>query len=530
VTSAQGAIDVIIIGGGVNGLVAAARLAQQKLSVVVIEQRPIPGGAAVTSEITPGYLAPSLSHAIGPIDREIVRAIGLDRAGLEWLTPNVPLTTLGEDGRALSFHRDGVLTAAAINVYSPADAGRWIECKRALGRVAGLVAKLNQQAPPPLDDMGARDWWRLAAIGRHARSLGRQDLARIARWMPMSVADLTGEWFETGSVRAALASHAIFGNPAGPRSAGTGAMLIGRIAADEVAVGSGVTVRGGPGALAAALAQIAGGRGATLRTDARVVRVIAKDGRATGVVLENGDELSARAIVGAIGPTQVLTSLVDPADLPPTFLARARNIRARGVTAKVNLALDTLPTFPALGGDVAPLAGRLLIAPDLDYLERAFDATKYGEISERPWLEITVPSVADPTLAADGGHVMSIAAHFAPRRLRSMTWKNGRDVLGSAVMAVLEAHAPGVASQVLAQQVITPEDLETIWGLPGGHIFHGESTLDQTWAARPMLGWSNYRTPIAGLYLASAGVHPGGGHTGLSGWLAAEAVQRDLKR
>jgi phytoene dehydrogenase-like protein len=446
------------------------------------------------------------------------------------MTTDPALTAFSGDGRALVFHRDAVLTAASINVFSSADAGRWMEFKRTLQRVAALAARIDRHAPPSLDETDRREWWRLLALGRHARALGSRHLAQVARWMPMPVADLTAEWFESDVLRAAISAHAVFGNPAGPRSAGTGGMLVGRVAADPVPVGSGATVRGGPGALTAAVSKIAAERGASILTNARVTRIVTEDGRAAGVVLENGDLLQARAIVAAVRPKHALMDLVAPMDLPPTFLHRVRHIRARGVTAKINLALDALPPFTALAGDTVPLGGRLLIAPDPDYIERAFDATKYGAMSDRPWLEISIPSITDATLAPASGHVMSIHAHFAPRELRGRTWADAREDFAASVMRVLEAHVPTISRHIVAREVLTPEDLEKRWGLSGGHIFHGESTLDQTWVARPLLGWSGYRTPITGLYLASAGTHPGGGLTGLPGWLASETVAGDMKK
>ncbi len=522
--------DVIVVGGGLNGLVAATLLAKQKLSVILLDQRPVIGGAAITTEIAPGFHVPALSHSLGPLARDVVRALKLDRAGLEFLTPDPALTTLTNDGRALMVHRDDVLTAASINAVSSKDAGRWMDFKRTLHRIAGLMARLDRMEPPSPDGIASRHWWKLIATGRHARGLDRRDLIRLVRWMPMSVADLTDEWFETDALRAAVASHAIFGNPAGPRSAGTGAMLVSRAAADALPVGSGVTVKGGPGALTAALGAAATAAGVSVRTGTRVTRILVSQERATGVVLDNGDQLTARAVVGAVSPSQVLTALVEAIDLPPTFVERARRIRTRGVTAKINLALSGAPSFTAFGGDIVPLGGRLLIAPDLDYLERAFDATKYGAISEHPWLEAAIPTALDPSLAPEGGHVMSVVAHFAPRQLRSTTWAAARSALAASVMRVLESHAPGIGNQVVAEEILTPEDLERTWGLPGGHIFHGESALDQMWAARPLLGWADYRTPIRGLYLSSAGTHPGGGLTGLPGWLAAQRVLHDLKR
>ncbi len=395
-------MDVIVIGAGVNGLVAGAWLAARKLSVTVLDQRPSAGGAAITTEFAPGFRAPTLSHALGPVSPLVARAMRLDRAGVEFLTPDPSLTAIGVDDQAVVFHRDAVLTAGSINTVSPHDAGRWAEFLKTTQRIARVAAELTRQAPPPIDDVTAGDWWRMLGVGRRARALGRRDLARVARWVPMAVADLTGEWFESDLVQAAISAHAIFGNPAGPWSAGTAGMLLQRLAADPSPVGSGVTARGGPGALAAALVKVAEQAGATVRTDARVVRVLTRAGRATGVVLANGDELTARTVVAAIDPKSLLLDLVPPTDLPPTFRERIGHLRARGVTAKMNFALSAAPVFSALEHDPVPMRGRLLLAPDLDYLERAFDHTKYGEMSAEPWLEVSRADRAGSVARAGG--------------------------------------------------------------------------------------------------------------------------------
>jgi phytoene dehydrogenase-like protein len=523
-------MDVVIIGGGVNGLVAGAWMASRKLSVTIVEQHPVVGGAAVTTEFVEGFRSPTLSHALGPISRDVIRALRLDRSGIEFLTPDPSLTAIGVDHQAIVFHRDPVLTAGSIATVSKADASRWADFLRTSQRIARLAAEVHQQAPPPIDGGNLSDWWRLAGLGRKARALGRRDLARVARWVPMAVADLTSEWFESDLLQAAVCAHAIFGNPAGPWSAGTGGMFLQRLAADPSPVGSGVTAKGGPGAMAEHLATVARTAGATVRTDAHVARILIKNGRTTGIALDNGDEIAARVVVAAIDPKQALLDLVPPVELPPTFRDRIANVRARGVTAKINFALLKAPVFHAFEHDPVPLRGRLVLAPDVDYLERAFDHTKYGEMSEEPWLEVSVPSVLDPSLAPEGRHVASVCAHFAPRHLRGTTWDQSRNALARAVIRVLERHAPGFASQVVGTEVFTPEDLERRWGLSGGHIFHGESSLDQTWIARPLIGWASYRTPVAGLYLGSAGVHPGGGLTGLPGLLAAQTVERDLRK
>ena len=517
--------DVIVIGGGLNGLVAAAVLARAKRSVVLLEAGPAVGGAAATSEFAPGFRGPAFSHALGPLSRDVVKALRLDRSrAVQFVTPEPSLTSIDTGGRTLVFHRDPVLTAASINQFSPHDAGRWREFLQSAHRVAGVLAMLDRRRPPDVDVTSRSDAWFLMGIARAARKLGRRDLSRLIRWAPMSVADLLSEWFDSQVLCAAIAAHAIAGNPAGPRSAGTGGMLLQRLAADPMPAGSGVTMKGGPGALAAAIADVARAAGADIRTDVRVTQILIEKGAATGVLLANGDTLQARTILAATSPKLALTGLVAAPDLPPSFVQRMGHVRSRGVTAKINLALSAMPVFPALADDAATLGGRILIAPTLDYLERAFDATKYGEISKEPWLEISIPSVRDDSLAPAGAHVMSIYAHFVPQNLRNTDKAQARAAAWSAVLRILEVHAPRIADLIVSRDVMTPHDLEHRLGAPGGHIFHGETTLDQFWAARPLLGWGRYTTPIEGLFLGSAGVHPGGGLTGLPGLLAAKAV------
>jgi phytoene dehydrogenase-like protein len=522
--------DVIVVGGGLNGLVAAAVLAKRKVSTLLLERRPTVGGAAITSELAPGFRVPRLSHGIGPLRRDVVRALGLERArGLEFITPDPALTSLGENRQTISFHPDPILTAAAISPLSSDDAGRWREFIDATQRISRVAAAISRHPAPSLEEATMRQQWRLLEAGRRLRSLDRKDLARLARWLAMPVCDLFDEWFRNDLLKAALAARAVFGNFAGPCSPGTGAIWLQRLVDDRAPAGSGTTVRGGPGALSDAVRAVFEQAGGQVRTQAQVSRITTKNGRVTGVVLANGDKIAARAVVSAVDPRQTFLGLVEPEDLAPTFLDRARNYRARGVTAKVNLALAALPDFVALRGDPIALRGRLLVAPDMEYLERAFDAAKYGDFSPRPWLELSIPSTIDSSLAPEGQHVMSIYVQFAPRQLRDADWSVRRERLFDAAMGVLEPHAPALGSLIVAAEVITPGDLEQIWGLSGGHIFHGEPTLDQSWAARPFLGWAQYRTPLEGLYLASAGTHPGGGLTGGSGWLAAQTIARDLR-
>ncbi len=398
-----------------------------------------------------------------------------------------------------------------------------------LGRLGGFLGELLERTPPSLDGPGVGELWDLLKTGRRFRALGRSDAFRLLRWMPMSAADLVGESFSTDLVQAAIAARGIFGVAQGPWSAGTGAALLLNAAVDPAPGGSSVTVKGGPGALTRAMADAARQAGAEIRTGVSVARVSVRDGRATGVVLEDGTELPARAVVSNADPKRTLLDLVDPIELDPGFLTRIRNYRTPGVSAKVNLALSALPSFTGVANP-SDLKGRVQIGPSIDYLERAFDASKYGEISAEPYLDITFPSLHDPSLAPAGAHVMSVYVQFAPFRLANGgSWKDARHELSRRVLSTLSGYAPGIERLVVEQQVITPEDLETTYGLTGGHILHGEPSLDQLFTMRPVLGWAQYRTPIDDLYMCGSGTHPGGGVTGGSGQNASREIVRDLR-
>jgi len=518
--------DVIIIGGGLNGLVAATWLAQKKFSVLLLERHDQVGGAAVTTTSARGFKTPTLSHSLGPISADVVRALRLDRAGVEFITPDPVLTTFGSDGHAITFHRDHVLTAASIGGVSARDAANWQPFVQTMQKLAGVLDAINQHPAPSIDEPGAGDAWRMLQVGRRARALGRRDLARLGRYVPIAVADLVSEWFETDLMQAAIASRAVFGHQMGPWSAGTGALLLQRMAEDPMPVGGGVTVKGGPGALTTALASIASAAAVTIRTGARVAQILTRGDAAVGVMLESGEELPAHAVVGAIDPKQLYLSLVDPGALPPTFRQRVQQIRARGVLAKINLSLSGGPVFPALLGDDVPLRGRLLFAPTIDYLERAYDAVKYGRMSEHPWIEASIPTANDSDLAPPGQHVMSLYVHYVPH-----SDSVSHEGLLSRALDVLRPHAPNLDSLIVEREVLTPYDLEQGWGYSGGHIFHGEGALDQWWISRPLLGWAHhYGSPLSGLFLAGAGSHPGGGLTGQSGLNAARAISVALGR
>jgi phytoene dehydrogenase-like protein len=521
--------DVIVIGAGHNGLVAAAYLGKRGLRPLVLERRSIVGGSAVTEEIHPGFRCPTVSHLSGPLDPRVARDLDLD---LEPLRPEVRLFAPAQVGPGLLLYEDPARTAAELSRGDEREGQRYTRFHARLERFGRLFASYAAMTPPEIDQPGLQDLWGFLRLGRRFRGLAREDAFALLRWLPMAVADLVGESFQTERLRAAIAARGTWGMFAGPWSAGTGANLLLQTAFDSHSAGPAAFVRGGPGALTAALAAAARRAGAEIRTDAEVARVIVRDGRAAGVLLGSGEEIPARAVVSNADPKRTFLKLVEPTELDPDFLAHVRNYRSSGSAAKVNLALSGLPRFRCLEGETDParaLSGRIHIGDDVDSLERAFDSAKYGDFSARPYCDVTIPSVADSSLAPPGAHVLSVWAQHAPHRLREGTWQGRRDAFGDAVVATLAAYAPGLQDLVIARQVLAPPDLEETYGLTGGHVFHGEPALDQLFTMRPLLGWARYRTPIGGLYLCGAGTHPGGGVTGAPGANAGREILQDLR-
>jgi phytoene dehydrogenase-like protein len=491
--------DVVIIGGGHNGLVAACYLAKGGLKTLVLERREVVGGGA------------ELDHAGGPFSTQIIADLGLK---LELVTPAVRVLALSDDGRSLCiYNNDTAATVKEIEKFSAKDAKSYPEFVESFSRIGRVLAPLLSMTPPSIDQPSKGDLWQLGKIGLAFRGLGKKDEYRLLRWGPMAVADLVAEWFETELLRATVAARGIHGAFAGPWSAGTSLGLLWQAALDGSAIGPSVSVRGGMSALVQALADAAKTFGAEIRNSAEVAQI---DG--AKVVLRNGEEIEARAIVSNADPRTTFLKLVDPVELDPNFLLKMRNYRAPGTVAVINLKLSGVPSFKGVDSEEI-LTGRIHIGPDIDYLERAFDASKYGEFSRAPYLDIAISP----------DRVMSIHVQFAPYRLKEGDWVTRRDEFADAVLNCLSAYAPNINELIVSRQVITPLDLEETYGLSGGHIHHGEQALDQFFTFRPLIGWAQYRTPLNRLYLCGAGTHPGGGVTGIPGANAAREITRDFK-
>ncbi|MEP6568626.1 MAG: NAD(P)/FAD-dependent oxidoreductase [Acidobacteriota bacterium] len=525
------AYDIIIIGAGHNGLVAACYLAKAGLKTLVLERSEIVGGAAVTGEIHPGFRCSSLAHSAAPFSPHIIGALRLGQYGLESITPAVKVFAPAPDRRSFCIYNDTKQTVRELERFSAKDAQSYPAFERSFARIGKMLAPLLTMTPPSIEHPSAGELWNLGKLGRSFRGLGKQDGYRLLRWGPMAVADLVAEYFETETLRAVVAARGIFGAFAGPWSAGTSTGLLWQAAMDGHAIAPAAFVKGGMGALTQALASAARNAGVEIRTGARVEKIEAAADRASQVVLKSGEEVPARAIVSGADPRTTFLKMVDPVALDPSFLLRIQNYRATGVSAKINLALSGLPAFTGCDGADArtKLSGRIHIGPDIDYLERAFDAAKYGDYSQKPYMDITIPSLLDPSLAPAGAHVMSVYVQYAPYKLKEGDWQSRREEFADTVVDVLSSHVPNLKELIVARQVITPLDLEETYGLSGGHIHHGEQSLDQFFAFRPLIGWAQYRTPIKGLYLCGAGTHPGGGITGGPGANAAKEIIKDFK-
>jgi phytoene dehydrogenase-like protein len=528
--------DVVVIGGGHNGLVCAAYLARGGLSVLVLERRARVGGVLDAQELTPGVPSPGLVQSVGRLDARVARDLGLAGQGLRLAASEARLTSLDPSGRALTLWADAGRTAAELRGISAADGSAYEAFDSDTRALARMVSRINDVPPPDVDRLRRSDLPRAFGLWRAYRGLSRRRAHDLLRVLPMPIADHVADHFENDQLRAALGWRGVRYTSMAPGDAGsTQVFLADSAGTSDGAAGEMTLALGGPGALAVALGRAAQTSGAEIRVDSEVARVELAEGRARGVVLGSGEEIRARAVVSGLDPSRTLLGLIDPQVLGPTLGWEADNLRMPGAVSTVELALGALPVFSGLDQDDAlhRLSGRILVAPSTRVLDRAADAVKAGRIADVLVLEATIPTLLDLSLIADRSgahHLMSVLVQGTPYRLRAGDWDTEREALGDRVLAQLETVAPGIGGLAFARRVTSPLDLERDYGLTEGHPLHGEPGLDQWFAWRPMLGMARYRTPIEGLYLCGSGTHPGGGVTGRPGRLAAHEILAGSRR
>jgi phytoene dehydrogenase-like protein len=510
--------DAIIIGGGHNGLITAAYLARAGRKPLVLERRELVGGCAVSEEAWPGFRVSTAAYLVSLIQERIVRELELEKFGYRVAAKDPAFFSAFPDGRYMFMWQDRARTLAEIAKFSRRDAEVYPAYEDHLERLARAVESLLLTAPPA----GGLDYIKLAARFR------KQDVAGLVRIFTQSAADFLDSWFESDELKVTLATDGVIGANGGPRSPGTAYVLLhhcmGSVAGHRGLWGF---LQGGMGAVSEAIAASARRWGAEIRTNAPVREILVEGGRARGVALATGEEIRAPMVISNLDPHQTFLRLIKESELDPAFLRDIRQYRTEGTSMKINLALSGLPEFLALPGAPGPQhRATMHICPSIEYVERAWDDAKYGAPSARPLLELTIPTMYDPTLAPPGRHIMGIFLQYAPYTLRNGNWDQLRESYADRVIDLITGYAPNFRSIIIDRQVLTPLDLERRFSLTGGNIFHGEMSLDQMFAMRPVPSCARYRTPIRGLYLCGSGTHPGGGVMGAPGYNAAHQILR----
>jgi len=524
---AQNEYDAIIIGGGHNGLVAAAYLARAGKRVVVLERRHIIGGATITEEIIPGFKFTEFSYVVSLLRPEIIRDLKLPQHGLKILPLPSTFTPM-DNGDYLAGWDDHDLTRREIYRHSPKDAEAYDEYGRRMARLAKAIKPILSMLPPDPTSLHPKELMGLLRLGQFARSLSEKELYGLAKIMTQSAADMLEEWFETDALLGTKSASGIIGTFLGPRSPSTAYVLLHHYMGEiDGAFRAWGFAKGGTGGIAEAIASSARALGAEIRVEATVKQVIVKGGRAVGVALENGDEIHGRAVLSSADPFVTFLKFLDSKYLPDDLIHSIKKFRTRGSSGKVNIALSELPQFTALPGEGALHRGAISISPSIDYIERAYDDAKYGRFAREPYVDMIFPSMIDPDMAPPGKHVMSCFVQYAPYDLEGGWDDARREAFGETVISTIERYAPNIRRAIIGKQVLTPADTERIAGITGGNIFHGELLLHQLFFMRPSTRWSSFRTPVRGYYLAGSGAHPGGGIMGAPGKFAAELALKD---
>jgi len=521
--------DTIVIGGGHNGLVCAAYLAKAGQKVLVLERRHVLGGAAVSEELYPGFTYSVCSYVVSLLRPWIIRDLQLPRFGLDLIPLESSFLPL-PDGRSLCRWSDAERTRDEVSAFSRRDAEVMGDFSKAMSQIGRFVRPIIDTPAPEPASWNPKEVLSLLRLGQHFTDATVDQMELRLKLLTMSAVDYLDEWFESEALKAPMSVSGIIGTFLGVRSPGTAYVLLHHYMGEiDGAFRSWGFQRGGTGGVSNACGNAARHFGAEIRTEAPVARIRVQDGKATGVVLENGDELSARNVVSGCDPRRTFMGFVGAEHLPEDFVEGLSRYRFRGSSGKVNLALDRLPEFACRPG-AEHLRGDIAIAPSIDYLERAYDEAKYGDFSRRPYINVVIPSLVDPTVAPPGKHVMSCFVQYAPYDIKEGPehWPERREAFGETVIDTLEEYIPNLRETILHKQVLSPWDIEQEFGLAEGNIFHGELTLDQLAFQRPTAGWARYRTPVRNLWLGSSGAHPGGGLMGAPGALCAKAMLGQL--
>jgi len=519
--------DAIVIGGGHNGLVNAAYLAKAGKKVLVLERRHVLGGAAVTEEIIPGFLFSECSYVVSLLRPEIIRELDLPRHGLEILPLDGTFSPM-PNGDHLWRMNDHAKSIREIRRHSRLDAEAYDEFSKMMTPMCRFVKPLLSMIPPDPTTLNPKDLKQLHFLMQRFRELSSDERYTLVQLMTMSSADFLDQWFETDVLKATMSASGIIGTFLGIRSPGTAYVLLHHYMGEiDGAFRSWGFSRGGTGAISNAIAAAARELGVEIRTKAPVGQIVVKNGRAAGVVLQSGEEISATIVSSSVDPHLTFEKFMSPNELPADFLEGVRRYKFRGSSGKVNLALDALPNFTAIPGDGAHLRGAISISPSMEYMERAYDDAKYGNFSRRPYIDMVIPSLTDPSVAPAGKHVLSCFVQYAPYKLAHGTWDDQREAFGDNVIDTIAEYAPNIPDIVVGRQILTPLDLEREFGLTQGNIFQGELSLEQLFFLRPVAGWAYYRTPVDGLYMCGSATHPGGGIMGANGRIASQVMLKD---
>jgi phytoene dehydrogenase-like protein len=522
--------DVIVIGGGHNGLVNAAYLARAGKKVLVLERRYVLGGAACTEEVFPGFKFSVCSYVVSLLRPEIIRDLDLPRHGLEILPLDGTFTPM-PNGDHLWRVNDHGKTHREIARHSKLDAEAYDEFGKSMQAMCRFVKPILSMVPPDPATLNPKELMKLLFLGRRFQGLTSEDKYNQVQLMTMSAIDFLDQWFETDVLKATMSASGIIGTFLGVRSPGTAYVLLHHYMGEiDGAFRSWGFARGGTGAISNAIADAAREAGVEIRTETAIAQIIIKHGKAKGVVLASGDEIYADIISSSVDPRLTFVKMIEKGNLPDDFLEEINRYKFRGSSGKVNLALDALPNFKAMPGPGAHLRGAISISPSVEYMERAYDDAKYGNFSRRPYIDMVIPTLTDPSVAPPGKHILSCFVQYAPYKLRpGLNWDDQKEAFGNNVINTIAEYAPNIKDIILHMQVITPLDLEREWGLTEGNIFQGELSLEQLFFLRPVPGYAQFRTPIKNLYMCGSATHPGGGIMGGPGRLAALEILKDFK-